>query len=63
MKDRVPFTPDQIQTYFKEFNLFNSQKPGIDFDNFKKNFFPHHYLVQDPLDDQEDLEAREIRDA
>lgn len=24
LKDRVPFSPEQVQTYFKEFNLFNS---------------------------------------
>ena len=29
----------------------------MDFDKFKKNFFPHLYLVQDPADDADDKEA------
>ena len=47
--------------YFQEYNLFPHNKPGIDFDNFKKNFFPHLYLVQETADDQEDKEARDNR--
>jgi len=39
--------------------LFPGDKPGLNFDNFKKNFFPHLYLVQDGKDDAEDIEARE----
>ena len=45
--------------FFREFNLFNSSKKGLDFDDFKKNFFPHLYLVQDAKDDAEDIEAHE----
>ena len=63
VKDRIPFNSEQVQTYIKEYNIFNNQKPGIDLDTFKKTFFPHLYLVQDPIDDQEDLEARQVRDA
>lgn len=43
--------------YFKEYNLFNSQTKGIDFDTFKKNFFPHLYLVENAKDDADDKEA------
>lgn len=45
VKDRVPFTKEQIQLYFNEFNIFPAKKPGIDFDSFKKAYFPHLYLV------------------
>jgi len=45
VKERLPFSTDQIKLYFKEYNLFPMNKKGIDFDNFKKNFFPHLYLV------------------
>ena len=62
VKDRVPFSEEQIRLYFKEYNLFPDGKPGIDFDNFKKNFFPQHYLVQDPVDDADDRQAKANRD-
>jgi len=49
--------------YFKEFNLFkipvgDGSEKAIDFDNFKKSFFPHLYLVQDELDDAEEKAAK-----
>ena len=43
--------------FFREYNLFNSKKAGMDFDTFKKNFFPHLYLVQEDIDDAEDKAA------
>jgi hypothetical protein len=43
--------------YFKEYNLFPSNSPGMNADDFKKNFFPHLYLVQEEADDAEDKEA------
>ena len=48
------FSEADIKLYFLENNLFPSDMPGISFDNFKKNFFPHLYLVQDDKDDAED---------
>lgn len=42
-KMRTPFTEEEIVLYFRENNLFQGQ--GIDFDTFKKNFFPQLYLV------------------
>jgi hypothetical protein len=62
IRDRVPFSRDQVMMFFKEFNLFPEGEKGIDFDNFKKNFFPHHYLVQDPSDDFDDKVAKVTRD-
>jgi hypothetical protein len=43
--------------FFREYNLFDKRKAGMDFDNFKKNFFPHLYLVQEDVDDAEDKAA------
>lgn len=63
VKHRLPFTKDQLELYFVEFNLFARDAKGIDFDNFKKNFFPQHYLVQDPPDDFEDKQAQVTRNA
>ena len=31
--------------FFNEYNLFTSTSPGINIDEFKKNFFPHLYLI------------------
>lgn len=54
---RIPFSMDQIRLYFVDYNLFNKNSPGLNFDTFKKNFFPHQYLVGDPPDDQGDKDA------
>ena len=62
VKDRIPFTSDQIKVFFQENNLFTPGTNGISFDSFKKNFFPHLYLVQDPMDDADDLLAKKNRD-
>jgi len=60
VKDRVPFSRDQIKDYFKANNLFQEEN-GMNFDNFKKNFFPHLYLVQEDKDDAEEKAAAGLR--
>ena len=45
IRERVPYSVPELRMYFKEYNLFNEKTQGLDFDNFKKNFFPHLYLV------------------
>lgn len=45
VKERMPFPEEQIKTFFREYNLFNVDSPGMNFDSFKKNFFPQFYLV------------------
>lgn len=40
VKHRVPFTKEQLDLYFVENNLYARGSKGIDFDSFKKNFFP-----------------------
>ena len=47
--------------YFVDFNLFNKDSPGLDFDTFKKSFFPQLYLVGDPVDDEADKNAEKNR--
>ena len=43
--------------FFREQNLFDRRKKGMEFDTFKKYFFPHLYLVQDDVDDADDKAA------
>ena len=38
VKYKVPYTHAELKTFFKEFNLFVGD--GVDFDQFKKIFFP-----------------------
>lgn len=57
VKTRLKYTQDEIKLYFKEYNLFPSNSQGMNADDFKKNFFPHLYLVQEEADDAEDKEA------
>lgn len=57
VKNRIPFSQEDIKVFFRDQNLFNSQSQGMDFDTFKKYFFPHLYLVQEDPDDAEDKAA------
>lgn len=50
-----------MRLYFIEYNLFAKGSPGLDFDTFKKNIFPHLYLVGDPADDLGDKVAEKDR--
>ena len=61
VRKRIPFTLEQMGLFFQDQNMFAKGTKGIDFDGFKKTFFPHHYLVQDPPDDFEDKEAHKVR--
>jgi hypothetical protein len=57
VKGRIPYTEDEIRMFFRDQNLFKSQKHGLEFDGFKKYFFPHLYLVQADPDDFDDKNA------
>ena len=61
VKERLKYSRSQVQEFFQEYNLFNDNEKGINFDNFKKNFFPHLYLCQDEKDDAEDIKAHNLR--
>ena len=58
---KLKFTVEEYETFFKSYNMFNEQTPGIILDNFKKIFFPKMYLVGEDRDDDEDLKAKEVR--
>ena len=59
VKHRIPYSEAEIKMFFKEYNLFRKNSKGMLMDEFKKNFFPHLYLVQEEPDDQEENEALE----
>lgn len=48
---RLPFTEEEIRDFFFQTNAFagNAQvlAGGMNFDSFKKTFFPHLYQIQD----------------
>lgn len=62
VQHRIPYSKEEIQMFFREYNLYNSSSPGLVFDNFKKTFFAHLYLVQEGKDDADDIEAREHKE-
>jgi hypothetical protein len=59
VKNRISFSTKEIQLFFRDQNIFGQtkDKPGMDFDAFKKYFFPHLYLVQADPDDADDKAA------
>ena len=59
VKYKVPYTHAELKTFFKEFNLFVGD--GVDFDQFKKIFFPWQYIGQDEPDDATEKNAKEQR--
>lgn len=45
VKNRINYSEKDLKLYFNEYNLFPQNKKGMNADEFKKNFFPHLYLV------------------
>ena len=43
VKERQPYSIEQIRLFFRDQSLFNKNNPVLVFDNFKKIFYPHHY--------------------
>jgi hypothetical protein len=41
---KVPFSQEELKDFFFISNMF---KEGMNFDSFKKTFFPHLYLIQE----------------
>lgn len=62
VKERQPFSQDEIKMFFRHQNLFNKTQPTLTFDNFKKIFFPHLYAVQEDPDDLEEKKAADFRE-
>ena len=61
VKERQPYSREQIQLFFKEYNIYGKNDDGLTFDNFKKIFFPHLYAVQEDKDDIDELKAQDFR--
>jgi len=63
VKDKLlkRFTHQEVLDFFVDQNLFNPTQKGLNFDSFKKNFFPHLYLVQEDADDLQDKIAFDDR--
>ena len=60
VKQKVPYTNEELDLFFNSYNMFLSDK-GISLDDFKKIFFPHLYVVAEGIDDEAELEAKQIR--
>ena len=62
---RISYTREDAQHCFKMFNLFSkpmlrydSVPDGLTFDTFKKDFFPHLYLIVEEPQSDEDRQAK-----
>lgn len=55
------FTLAQILDYFETAGLFPDGSMGINFDTFKKSYFPHLYVGSEDNDDAEDIKAANLR--
>ena len=45
VNEKIPYSKEQIQVFLQDYNLFPCHANGLEFDSFKKNFFPQLYLV------------------
>lgn len=43
------------------FSVFPTTNPGLNFDGFKKTFFPQHYLVTEEPDDFQEQQALALK--
>lgn len=55
------FSIQQIRNYFSSSGLFPDEKTTINFDTFKKSFFPHLYIGNEDKDDDDDIKAADLR--
>lgn len=72
---RIPFTKEEVKDMFKQINIFASNQvskvelekdkktigdnQGMNFDQFKKNFFPKLYLINEKEDSDDDRIAKQ----
>jgi len=57
VKNRLPFSDSDIKSFLLDQNIYSGIKTRLEFDSFKKYFFPHLYLVQEDLDDADETAA------
>jgi Ca2+-binding EF-hand superfamily protein len=55
------FSELQIVEYLNNSGIFMEGAHGINFDTFKKSFFPHLYNIAQDKDDEDDIQAAEVR--
>ena len=55
---RVPFTTEELKDFLFMTNMF---KQRMNFDSFKKTFFPHLYLIQEGEDSEEEKRDAETK--
>lgn len=55
---KVPFSLEELKDFFYLTNMF---KGRMNFDSFKKTFFPHLYLIKDGEESEEEKRDTEIK--
>jgi hypothetical protein len=48
------FTREELCEFLKLTGLFSSNPQGMNFDTFKKTFFPHLYLINDDAEESDE---------
>lgn len=47
---KTGYTKDDLKDFVELSGMFKQGTPGMNFDTFKKTFFPHLYLINDDLE-------------
>ncbi len=55
---KIGYSKEEIKEFVELSGLFKKDSPGMNFDTFKKTFFPHLYLINDDLE-QSDEDRRD----
>jgi len=55
---RVKLSEGELRDFFFQANMF---KDGMNFDQFKKTFFPHLYLIQEGNDSEEERKDKQLK--
>ena len=55
---KIGYSKEDIKDFVELSGMFKINTPGMNFDTFKKTFFPHLYLINDDLE-QSDEDRRD----
>lgn len=55
---RIPYTKEEVKEFLKQNNLFSTAEQGLNFDSFKKIFFPQLFLINEEHDSDEDKKMK-----
>ncbi len=47
---KTGFSTEDLKDFVEFSGMFKQETPGMNFDTFKKTFFPHLYLINDDLE-------------